>query len=205
MEEYNILIAGVGGQGVLFISEVLGEAALEADLNVRVAEIHGMAQRGGSVICNVRLGDKVYSPTIVEGEAHLIIALEPIEALRHVQYANPKTFIIFNTNTIEPPGLYLTNQTYPDVNSIIDTLRRVSKKMVPLDALQLAKKAGNPATQNTVMLGFTAASGILPINLHLLKKVIVKLVKKKLKEVNIKAFDLGVTHYKKLKASPIRE
>ncbi len=199
MDEYNILVVGVGGQGILFISEVLGEAALEAGLNVRVAEIHGMAQRGGSVICNIRLGDNVHSPTIIEEGAHLLIALEPIEAVRHIKYTNPETLLVVNVNPIEPPGLYATNQKYPDINIILDALHKVTQNILPIDALKLAKKAGNPATQNTVILGLISATGKLPIDSQYLKKVLANFTKKKFKEVNIKAFDLGYEHYMNLK------
>lgn len=199
MEEYNILVVGVGGQGVLFISEALGNAALNAGLNVRVAEIHGMAQRGGSVICNVRLGDKVYSPTIIEKEAHLIIALEPVEALRNLKYANNETLIAVNTNTIEPPGIYIQNEKYPELDSIITSLKKVSKNILAIDALKIANKAGNPATQNTVMLGLISASKKLPINAQLLKKTIVSLTKKEFQESNKIAFGLGFESYEKSK------
>ncbi len=204
MEEYNILVVGVGGQGVLFISEALGNAALVAGLNVRVSEIHGMAQRGGSVICNVRLGDKVYSPTIIEKEAHLIIALEPVEALRNLEYANNKTLIAININSIEPPGIYVKNEKYPELDSIITSLRKVTKNILAINALEIADKAGSPSTQNTVMLGLISASKKLPIDAQLLKKTIVSLTKKKFQESNKIAFDLGFEGYEKSKAHALK-
>lgn len=199
MDEFNILIVGVGGQGVLFISEVLGEAAIKSGLNVRVAEIHGMAQRGGSVICSVRLGKDVYSPTIDEGGAHLILSLEPIEALRQLKYANTETDFAVNMNKIAPPGIYVSGKKYPETSLIFDRLKAVSKNILAIDALKLANEAGNPATQNTVMLGLISASKKLPINTQLLKKTIVALVKKKFQESNKIAFDLGFKSYEKSK------
>ena len=107
MDEYNILVAGVGGQGVIFLSEVLGEAALAEEFNVRVAEIHGMAQRGGSVTCHVRIGDEVHSPTVLEGCANLIIGFEPLEVLRLLKYANRETRVVLNKTPIVPPSCIL--------------------------------------------------------------------------------------------------
>ncbi len=199
MDEFNILIVGVGGQGVLFTSEVLGEAAIESGLNVRVAEIHGMAQRGGSVVCSVRLGKDVYSPTIDEGRAHLILSLEPIEALRQLKFANPETVFALNLNKIEPPGIYVSDKKYPEMNLIFDRLKAVSKNILTINALKLANEAGNPATQNTVMLGLISASNKLPINTQLLKKTVVTMINKKFQESNKIAFDLGFKSYEKSK------
>lgn len=199
MDEFNILIVGVGGQGVLFISEVLGEAAMKSGLNVRVAEIHGMAQRGGSVICSVRLGKDVYSPTIDEGRAHLILSLEPIEALRQLRFANPETVIAVNITKIEPPGIYVSDKKYPEISIIFDRLKAVSRDILAINALKLANEAGNPTTQNTVMLGLISASKKLPINTQLLKKTIISSTKKKFQEPNKIAFNLGFKSYEKSK------
>lgn len=199
MDEFNILIVGVGGQGVLFISEVLGEAAMKSGLNVRVAEIHGMAQRGGSVICSVRLGKDVYSPTIDEGRAHLILSLEPIEALRQLRFANPETVIAVNMTKIEPPGIYFSDKKYPEISIIFDRLKAVSRDILAINALKLANEAGNPATQNTVMLGLISASKKLPIDTQLLKKTIISSTKKKFQEPNKIAFNLGFKSYEKSK------
>ena len=197
METYSIVIVGVGGQGVLFLSEAIGQAALEAGLDVKVAEIHGMAQRGGSVISTVRLGKQVHSPTVAEGEADMIIALEPIEALRSLQYANRRTLIIVSTNPIAPPGLYVSGGKYPDLGSILADLRKVSEKTVAIDTLELARKAGGPGAQNTVMLGLASASGRLPIEASVMKKTIADLTKDKFQELNLKAFDLGFESYQR--------
>lgn len=199
MDEFNILIAGVGGQGVLFISELLGEAAVKSGLNVRVAEIHGMAQRGGSVICSVRIGEIVFSPTIDDGRAHLIIALEPIEALRYLKYANSDTIVALNKNKIEPPGMYVSGKKYPEIDLILERLKTVTRNILAIDALKLAYKAGNPATQNTVMLGLISASKKIPIKNQLLKKTLISLTQKKFQKANKIAFDLGFESYEKSK------
>jgi len=192
-----IVIVGVGGQGVLFLSEALGQAALEAGLDVKVAEIHGMAQRGGSVVSTVRLGKQVHSPTVAEGEADVIIALEPIEALRSLQYANNKTLILVSTNPIAPPGLFISGGKYPDSDSIVVSLKKVSCDVLSVDTLDLARKAGSPAAQNTVMLGLASASGKLPIGPAAIKRTVAGLTQKKSQEANLKAFDLGFESYQR--------
>jgi indolepyruvate ferredoxin oxidoreductase beta subunit len=195
MGECNILLAGVGGQGVLLLSEILGKAALESGYDVRVAEIHGMAQRGGSVTCTVRIGERVYSPTFPEGEADIIIALEPAEAIRNIVFANSETLIIMNTATVSPPGIYLSNQKYPDLKGIIEILGEVSENILAIDALKLAQRAGNPATQNIVMLGLLSATGRFPVDTNILRKALTESVRAEFLETNIKAFNLGFESY----------
>ena len=194
MPTYSIVLAGIGGQGVLFLSRVLGHAALDSGLEVKVAEIHGMAQRGGSVISMVRFGKEVFSPTVTQGEADLIVALEPIEALRNIGYANAKTLIVLGTDIIAPPGTYLSKEKCPDLVNIVNSLRGVSKYVLTIDALELAAKAGNPATQNIVILGLVSASGKLPLEADVIKRSILSLTQKKFQEVNLKAFDLGLNN-----------
>ena len=184
---------------------MLGNAALEANMNVRVAEIHGMAQRGGSVICNIRLGDKVYSSTVIEGEAHLFIALEPIEALRHIKYANTNTLILLSKSTIEPPGIHVSNIEYPSLTKIMSELKKVSTNIMLIDSFKIAKQAGNPATQNTVMLGVVSASNTLPIESNIIKEAITNHTKKKFHEVNLRAFTLGFQLYKEYKNQIIKK
>ncbi|MBS7626145.1 indolepyruvate ferredoxin oxidoreductase subunit beta [Candidatus Bathyarchaeota archaeon] len=191
MSECNIVLAGVGGQGVLLLSEILGRAALESGYDVRVAEIHGMAQRGGSVTCTVRIGERVYSPTFSEGEADIIIALEPAEAIRNITFANPETLIIMNTAAVPPPGIYLSNQKYPDLKDIIVALGEASKNILVIDALSLAERAGNPATQNIVMLGLLSATGRFPVGADTLRMVLAESLRTEMLETNIRAFNLG--------------
>ncbi|MGQ9542986.1 MAG: indolepyruvate oxidoreductase subunit beta [Candidatus Bathyarchaeia archaeon] len=195
MDRQNILLTGVGGQGVLLLSEILGKAALESGYDVRVAEIHGMAQRGGSVTCTVRIGERVYSPTFPEGEADLIIALEPAEAIRNIPFANSETLIIMNTATISPPGAYLSGQKYPELKVIIASLSEVTRNLLKIDALKLAQIVGNPATQNIVILGLLSATGRFPVEPSLLRKVVADSVRAELLETNLRAFDLGFEIY----------
>ena len=190
MDEYNILVVGVGGQGVLFLSEVLGGAALTDDLNVRVAEIHGMAQRGGSVTCHVRIGNNVHSPTILEGSADLIVGFEPLEVLRSLKYANRETLIILNKIAIVPTSAYL-GVKYPAEDRILKEISRVSEKVMVIDATYIATKTGNPATQNSAILGFISSLKGIPVKPETLKNAIADRSPKKYLDVNLRAFELG--------------
>ena len=188
------MIAGVGGQGVLIISEVLGEAALREGLDVRVAEIHGMAQRGGSVVCSVRIGRNVHSPTIMEGSADLIVGLEPLEVLRLLRYAHSGTLTVLNRVTIVPSSAYLQGIRYPSIDKILGEICRVSKKTFSLDAAEIAAKTGSPGTQNSVMLGFISATDRLPLSSEALKESITK-ASPRYASANLEAFDLGRKEY----------
>ena len=191
MVTYNTLVTGVGGQGVLFISEILGMAALREGLSARVAEIHGMAQRGGSVTCNVRIGERICSPTITKGTADLIIGLEPLEVLRLLGYAHKETFVAINRTRIVPSSATLSGIEYPSMNQILKEISRVSKNTVTVNTTDIAVKVGNPATQNAAMLGFVSALKQLPIKVETLRNTISERSPSKYREVNVRAFELG--------------
>jgi indolepyruvate ferredoxin oxidoreductase beta subunit len=190
LDEYNILVAGVGGQGVLFLSEVLGEAALSNGHNVRVAEIHGMAQRGGSVTCQVRIGNGVHSPTVLEGTANLIVGFEPLEVLRLLKYANRETVVVVNKTPVIPPSSYL-GVKYPAEDAILTEISRATKSVMVIDAMNIAVRCGHPATQNSAILGFISALKRAPVNAEALKKAIADRSPAKYLEPNLKAFELG--------------
>jgi indolepyruvate ferredoxin oxidoreductase beta subunit len=198
MTTYNTLVTGVGGQGVLFISEIVGMAALKEGLDVRVAEIHGMAQRGGSVTCNVRMGKRVYSPTITKGTADLIIGLEPLEVLRLLGYAHDETIIALNMNPIVPSSATLSGVPYPPMNEILKEISRVSKKTVTVNTTDIALKVGNPATQNAAMLGFVSSLKRLPVKHQTFRNTIGERSPPKYRDVNLKAFDLGSSDLNKM-------
>lgn len=198
MTTYNTLVTGVGGQGVLFISEILGMSALKEGLDVRVAEIHGMAQRGGSVTCNVRMGKRVYSPTITKGTADLIIGLEPLEVLRLLGYAHDETIVALNVNHIVPSSATLSGVPYPPTNEILKEISRVSKKTVTVNTTDVALKVGSPATQNSVMLGFVSALKTLPVRHETLRTTISERSPPKYRDVNLKAFDLGSSELREM-------
>lgn len=180
----------MGGQGILFLSEVLGEAALKDGLNVRVAEIHGMAQRGGSVTCHVRIGNDVHSPTVLEGSADLIVGFEPLEVLRLLKYANPETLVVLNKTPIVPPSTYL-GVKYPAMDRILKEISRASGRVMVIDAMEVAVRSGSPATQNSAILGFIASLNSIPIKPETLKKAIGDRSPSKYIDVNLRAFELG--------------
>lgn len=194
MRECNIILAGVGGQGVLLFAEILGDAALQDGFNVRVSEIHGMAQRGGAVVSDVRIGEKALAPTILEGTADVMVALEPLEALRNIKYASGKTLVLLNTATITP-GAVSQNAVYPPLKAVLEKIRLFTKNIITIDASNIAKSLGSVAVQNIVMLGALVAVGRLPVKLETVRNSIRVAISEKFVEVDLKAFEAG---YKRL-------
>ncbi|NLN56100.1 MAG: indolepyruvate oxidoreductase subunit beta [Clostridiales bacterium] len=184
---YNIIIAGVGGQGTLLASKLMGKVFLEQEKDIKVSEVHGMSQRGGSVVTYVRYGEKVYSPVIEKGEANMIISFELLEAARWMPYLRPEGVIITNTQKINPMPVITGQAKYPE--NILEKIRQTGLKVIPLDAKSLAEKAGNVKSVNMVLLGVAARY------LHLDKSVwvdaITATVPQKTVEINLKAFDYG--------------
>ncbi len=186
MSATNIVLAGVGGQGILLAAEILGTAAVNAGQNVRVSELHGMAQRGGAVVSHVRVGDQALAATILDGTADIIAGFEPMETLRNMRYASEETMTIMNTHPYKICGT-----KYPDVKDITDRISFFTKHLVQIDALTLSKKAGAKVTQNTVMLGALAASGRLKLEPSHMKEALKELVPHRFLAINLRAFDLG--------------
>ncbi|MCL2081008.1 MAG: indolepyruvate oxidoreductase subunit beta [Oscillospiraceae bacterium] len=153
----NIVIAGVGGQGSLLASRILSALYEARGETVKVSEVHGMSQRGGSVITTVRAGKAVYSPLITDGEGDILIAFEQIEALRYLNQLKPGGTVIMSTQRVMPMPVLTGAMPYPE--GVTDTIRAAGYKVIALDALELAAKAGSPRTANVVVLG--AASGII--------------------------------------------
>jgi len=192
----NIQLAGVGGQGVLLISNIIGWACVKAGQNVLSSEIHGMAQRGGVVLSTVRIGE-VYSPMIADGEADALLAFEPIEAARATEVVSKRTVIIVNTSPIVPFTVGTWGQKYPPIEDVLKGLTTVAKKVVAFDAEALAKEAGNKVATNIVMLGALMGREIIPVPVDIIKETITLKVPKKAVELNLKAFELGYTAAKK--------
>jgi indolepyruvate ferredoxin oxidoreductase beta subunit len=184
---FNVLISGVGGQGVLLTSKIIAEAALLAGLDVKQSEVHGMAQRGGSVLSQVRFGDTVFSPVVSEGEADLLIGFEPLETARYLHFLKDDGVVIYNTRTIGTIGVSIAAEKYPaDINTIIKD--RV-KTVRPFDGTQLAVAAGDKRTLNLVLLG--AALTFLPLKESVVLDAIRNTVPRKVLEINQKAFAAG--------------
>lgn len=182
----NILLTGVGGQGILLASEVLSEVVLAAGLDVKKNEIHGMSQRGGSVVSHVRYGDKIYSSIIPEGEVDILFSFEMLETCRYLPLLRKDGRVIINTWKIAPPAVALGQQAYPE--NIVETISRRYQTTV-VDGLELALAAGNSKTVNTVLLG--ALSQLLGFDQELWITALKKMVPAKFLDINLKAFELG--------------
>ncbi|OGN98457.1 MAG: hypothetical protein A2Y58_04955 [Chloroflexi bacterium RBG_13_51_52] len=195
-KEFNIIICGVGGQGVVLVSELLGNAAVRGGVAVKGSEVLGMAQRGGSVFSNLRLGGDVIAPMTPEGKCDVLIAVEPSEALRNIQYLAKNGVVVLNTTTVMPYTVYLGKSGYPTQDQIINKFRDVTDRIITLDASGLAKQAGSAQATNVVMLGALFGTGLIPIKDETVKEAILARFKAKVGEMNIKAFDLGYQHVK---------
>jgi indolepyruvate ferredoxin oxidoreductase beta subunit len=186
----RIHFAGVGGQGTQTASRILGEAAMGMDIPVRVAALHGMAQRGGAVTNQVLIGD-VSSPVIEPGEADVLMGFEPMETARSVALVGPSTLVIASTARIVPYVLTASGGTYPDVDSLLAPVSELSGALHRFDAAALAREAGNVRAVGPVMLGALAAFSVLPFDASRLRGAVADLSSPERVPVNLRAFDLG--------------
>ncbi len=191
METKRVVFIGVGGQGNLLASRLLGEAALSLNIPAVVSEIHGMAQRGGIVESAVLLGD-VTSPIVSDAEADVLIGFEPVETLRALSKCNKDTVVITNTYPLPPFTVSVGQGVYPPVDEIMSLIHAKAGKVIALDGNAMAKEAGNPLSLNMVMLGALIGSGSIPVGAEDMKKTISTTTKKAFLESNLKAFDLGM-------------
>jgi indolepyruvate ferredoxin oxidoreductase beta subunit len=190
METKRLIIVAVGGQGNLLASKVLGEAALLADIPVRMSEIHGMAQRGGVVESAVVFGD-AESTIISDGEADVLLGFEPSETLRALNKCNADTVVITNTAPLPPFTVAIGKGTYPDIQDLQELIRNKTARLIAFDAQALAKQAGNIMSLNMVLLGSLIQTGIMPVSADNVKEAIRTSTKKAFVDINIKAFELG--------------
>ena len=190
MEPKKIVIIGVGGQGNLLTTNLLGEAALSLGIPVVASEIHGMAQRGGIVESAVLLGD-ISSPIISPGESDVFLSFEPLETLRGLGKCNRKTVVITNTRSLQPFTAALGQGSYPPLEEIMALIEAKIDTVMAFDGSALAEKAGNPLSLNMVMLGALIGSETIPIGAEAMKNTISTSTKKVFLEHNLKAFDLG--------------
>ncbi len=186
-KKFDLLITGVGGQGAILASDIIGKAAVAAGLPIRAAETHGMAQRGGSVVNHIRVGGN-YGSMIPKKGADLMLALEPMEAVRYLDFLKDGGIIIVNTQPVLPVTVTSGIAKYPEVSDILDVL---SEKYIvkAFNADELAFEAGSRLAMNVVMVG--AVSGYLPIQKELLLESVKALVPQKTIEVNLRAFEAG--------------
>ena len=183
----NILFSGVGGQGILLASEIMAYALLSAGYDAKKSEVHGMAQRGGSVTAQLRYGDKVYSPLIEPGRADIQVAFEMMEAVRYLPYLHKKSIVVVNTQKILPPSVATGQTSYPE--NVLDHITSLGIKVVLVDAFDLAREVGEVRTANVVMVG--AVSTFLPIASSVYEEIIRARVPARFRDVNLQAFAAG--------------
>ncbi len=183
----NVIFAGVGGQGVILASKVLMEVAREAGFDVKESEVHGMAQRGGSVECNVRIDDRVYSPLIPKAGADYVVSFELLEAMRKIDYLAPEGWLIVNRLQVDPAPVKTGAMEYPD--NIEEWISKNISNQRIVETKELLREAGNKKALNIVMLG--VLSNYLDFSEEAWHQAIRNLVKEKFVDLNLKAFDLG--------------
>lgn len=187
----NIVFCGMGGQGVVVLSDIFCEAALMDGLDVAKAEIHGMAQRGGSIAAHVRIGDKIEEPLIEHGKADIIVGFEMLETARNVPMLKSDGTIILNEKYI-PPATVLDGSAKPiETKSLMKTIKEKARKVYGIDAAEIASQLGNPMMANTVLLGALSALEENPVATESLKKAITGRLKEKYIELNLCAFEKG--------------
>lgn len=187
METKSIMIVGVGGQGSLLASRLLGNVLLSQGFDVKVSEVHGMSQRGGSVVTYVKYGEKVYSPVIEKGEADVIISFEELEAARYLPYLKKGGHIITSTQKIDPMPVITGAAEYP--TDIVNKISEKGVKVTAVDALSLAEEAGNSKASNVVLMGVASKSTDFDVSVW--QEAISACVPPKFLELNQKAFELG--------------
>ena len=187
METKSIMIVGVGGQGSLLASRIIGNVLLNQGFDVKVSEVHGMSQRGGSVVTYVKYGDKVYSPVVEKGEADIIISFEQLEAARYVQYLKKGGHIVTSTQQIDPMPVITGAATYPE--NIIDKLTALGIDVTAVDALTLAEQAGTSKASNVVLMGVVSKK--MDFDEAVWQQALEQCVPAKFLDLNKKAFALG--------------
>lgn len=189
--KYTVQIVGVGGQGVLLASNVLGTAAMDAGHRLIMSEVHGMAQRGGSVLSTVRFGDEVYSPLEAVGGADLIMGFEPVETVRSLQLGNKDTAILMNLDPVLPSMVAAGFDEYPEIDDLVDAVKAVNPHVVTIEATRIAIEAGKAVAANAVMIGAMAAMKDFPLSKQQLLDALVKSVPEKFRDLNVDAFERG--------------
>jgi len=192
-DPFNVIIGGVGGQGNVLASQILGEMLVSQGYVITIGETYGASQRGGAVMSHLRISTKdQFSPLIPEGQCDLLVSLEPVEGLRILDtYGNPRVMTLLNTRPIYPMDVISGNATYPEVSKVISKIKELSRRVWTLNATEIALEMGDPIFSNIVMLGALCAIGVLPINRQGFETIIRDLLPSRLLEENLKAFDKG--------------
>lgn len=189
MKKYDLLITGVGGQGVIMASDIISEVALAAGYDVKKADTLGMAQRGGSVVSQVRIGQRVWSPLVKEGEVDVLLAFEKLEAARWGYYLRPGGVAIVNNQALPPLAVSLGNESYPGDEEITDILKQRTDRVYFVSGVSRVRELGNPRALNIFMLG--CVSIFLSLKVGVWKDCISQRLPSRVRRVNIIAFDQG--------------
>jgi len=193
---YNLMTCGVGGQGLMLVSNIIGIACAKFGINIRTAETHGLAQRSGSIYTHIRIGENTFSPLIPYGEADALLGMEAIEALRYIEFLKPNGIMIINNYTWYPvqstfDRVNNNEETYITIETILKQLEKVTKNIHLIEATDIANEAGNPLTSNLVLLGALAKTEGFPLSLSQLEVVVPIVVPKKAIDANLKALLMG--------------
>ncbi len=189
MKKFEVLVTGVGGQGIVLASDTMGEAALAAGYDIKKTDTLGMAQRGGSVVSHVRIGHRVWSPLIKDGEVDILVAFEKLEAARWVNYLRPGAIGIVNEHALPPLSVNLGNERYPSDEEITNILKQRSDRIYHVNGTSVARELGDTRTPNMIMLG--CVSIFLPFKVQIWKDSICQHISPKAQQINIAAFDRG--------------
>jgi indolepyruvate ferredoxin oxidoreductase beta subunit len=194
-DPYNVIITGVGGQGNVLASRMVGDMLSEKGLYVTIGETFGASQRGGSVMSHLRISsESCLSPQIPKGKAHMVVTLEPSEGIRVLEaYGNPEVKVVCNTRPIYPIGVICGEQTYPDLEDIKAWIRELSHTAWFIDATDGAMKLGNPILGNMIAVGALAATRVLPLDRAQFEAVLARKMSPDKVAVNLSAFDMGET------------
>jgi len=193
---FDIVITGVGGQGIVMLSNAIGNACAKAGINAITGELHGLSQRSGTVYIHMRIGGDSLSPLIPYGEADAIIAMEAMEALRYIEYLKDDGIIIMNERVVNPPNEIATlskekRTDFLQLETVLERLKTVTSNIAVIDALDLAMKAGNKLTENAVFIGALSALADVPLSVEDMRYGLSQVVPKKALDENVKAFELG--------------
>ena len=201
MNKIDLLLAGVGGQGIILASDILGEIAMDFGYDVKKSDVLGMAQRGGSVVSHVRLGEKIRAPLIAKGEVDFLLAFEKLEAARWAEYLGPESWVIINDQCTPPLSVSSGYEVYPSDEQIRDLLQSRTSKVYFIDALSLAEELGRRNVLNVLMLGFL--SHLLPIDSDSWIRGVSELVPSKFLKLNIEAFHKGESQAERMVAKAV--
>lgn len=186
---HNILMVGVGGQGIVLASDILGDVAIASGMDVKKTDTLGMAQRGGSVVSHIRIADKVYSPLIIEGEVDLMLAFEKLEAIRWGGFLKQNGYALVNNFAIPPQSVKLGIYKYPEDKEIKDSIKQRTDKFTFIEGSQKAIELGDIRILNIFILG--CISSLLPFDLNTWRDCIIKRLPKKIHQINLQALDMG--------------